>query len=93
MPMTGYIDTIFSALGFCNWKRAVEKFSKHERFACHRNALLMITAAKTVGMDVLVFVFALWMIGLLARRSLLVCILWMMPQLNASLEPFCYNEL
>ena len=46
------MDTIFSALGFCNWKKAVEKFSKHERSACHRHALMMITAAKTVGMDV-----------------------------------------
>ena len=52
MPMTGYMDTIFSALGFYNWKKAVEKFSKHERSACHLHALMMITAAKTVGMDV-----------------------------------------
>ena len=46
------MDSIFSALGFCNWKKSAEKFSKQERSACHRNAFIMITAAKTVGMDV-----------------------------------------
>ena len=42
MPMTGYMDTIFSALGFCNWEKAVEKSSKHVRSACHHNALMML---------------------------------------------------
>ena len=39
----GYIkDAILSALGFCNWKKkkAVQNFSKHERSACHHNALI-----------------------------------------------------
>ena len=52
MPMRGYMDTVFSTSGFFNWKKALDKFSKHDQSACHCDALSMVAAASTETMNV-----------------------------------------
>ncbi|KAL5506665.1 hypothetical protein EMCRGX_G008377 [Ephydatia muelleri] len=52
MPMRGYMDTVFSTSGFFNWKKALDKFSKHDQSACHYNAISMVAAASTEIMNV-----------------------------------------
>ena len=34
-------DPAFTTAGFCNWKKAVERFKEHESSYAHRNALAM----------------------------------------------------
>ena len=52
MPMRGYMDTVFSTSGFFNWKKALDKFSKHDQSACHCDAISMVAAASTEIMNV-----------------------------------------
>ena len=46
------MDTVFSTSGFFNWKKALDKFSKHDQSACHCDALSMVAAASTETMNV-----------------------------------------
>ena len=41
MPLTGYVDNVFSKSGFSNWQKALEKFRKHEQSICHRETTVM----------------------------------------------------
>ena len=41
------MDTVFITSGFFNWKKALDKFSKHDQSACHCDALSMVAAAST----------------------------------------------
>ena len=50
--MTGYMDSLFSHTGFTNWKKAVDRFNKHDQSASHRNAVSMVLAASKASMDV-----------------------------------------
>ena len=52
MPMTGYMDSLFSHTGFTNCKKAVDRFNKHDQSASHRNAVSMVLAASKTSMDV-----------------------------------------
>ena len=52
MPMRGYMDTVFSTSGLFNWKKALDKFSKHDQSACHCDAISMVAAASTEIMNV-----------------------------------------
>ena len=52
MPMRGYMDTVFNTSGFFNWKKALDKFSKHDQSACHCDAISMVAAASTEIMNV-----------------------------------------
>ena len=46
------MDTVFSTSGFFNWKKALDKFSKHDQSACHCDAISMVAAASTEIMNV-----------------------------------------
>ena len=46
------MDTVFSTSGFFNWKKALDKFSKHDHSACHCDAISMVAAASTEIMNV-----------------------------------------
>ena len=43
-------DAVFSRIGFSNWKKALEKFEKHQKSNYHRDAVQLITSnTKNVG--------------------------------------------
>jgi hypothetical protein len=42
MPIAGHTEQAFTEVGFNNWQKALQKFSKHERSACHRHAADLI---------------------------------------------------
>ena len=43
-------DAVFSQIGFSNWKKALEKFEKHQKSNYHRDAVQLITSnTKNVG--------------------------------------------
>ena len=50
--MTGYMDSLFSHTGFTNWKKAVDRFNKHDQSASHRNTVSMVLAASKASTDV-----------------------------------------
>ena len=39
MPLTGYVDSVFTKCGFNNWKKAIDKFAKHEKSESHYHAV------------------------------------------------------
>ena len=47
MPLTGYVDSVFKKCGFNNWKKAIDRFAKHEKSESHCHAVsMMISASK-----------------------------------------------
>ena len=53
LPITHNKDPAFSKLGFCNWKKALERFNKHERTVSHCQAVELVetipNTTKNVG--------------------------------------------
>eukprot|EP00731_Ephydatia_muelleri_P014314 Em0008g34a len=47
MPLTGYVDSVFTKCGFNNWKKAIDKFAKHEKSESHCHAV-SIKVAKLI---------------------------------------------
>ena len=47
MPLTGYVDSMFTKCGFNNWKKAIDKFAKHEKSESHCHAV-SIKVAKLI---------------------------------------------
>ena len=47
----GYMQFVV-LLDFFNWKKALDKFSKHDQSACHCDAISMAAAASTEIMNV-----------------------------------------
>ena len=52
MPLNGYVDSVFTKCGFNNWKKAIDRFVKHEKSASHCHAVSMVIAASKECMDV-----------------------------------------
>ena len=52
MPVTGYIDSLFSTTGFNNWQKTIAKFNKHAQSASHRHAVDMAAMVSKPSMDV-----------------------------------------
>ena len=46
MPMTGHTDQTFTEIGFSNWQKALQKFSKHEQCTSHRHACDLILSQR-----------------------------------------------
>lgn len=42
LPVTHNKDPTFSKLGFCNWKKGLERFNKHERTLSHHQAVELV---------------------------------------------------
>lgn len=47
MSLTAKNEDAFITKGFKNWKRALDKFSEHEKSACHRHAVLQLQQIKS----------------------------------------------
>ena len=51
-PLTGYVDSVFTKCGFNNWRKAIDKFAKHEKSESHCHAVSMVISASKECMDV-----------------------------------------
>ena len=53
LKISGYMDEMFTSTGFSNWKKAIEKFEKHQSSKSHREAIDLVikipSATKNVG--------------------------------------------
>ena len=50
--ITAYKDDIFTKKGFCNWKKAIDKFEKHDKSVSHRQAIEMVVTLPSTTADV-----------------------------------------
>ncbi len=42
MPISGYVDKVFTETGFSNWQKALQKFDKHQQSQSHKFAANMV---------------------------------------------------
>ncbi len=42
MPISGYVDKVFTETGFSNWQKALQKFHKHQQSQSHKFAANMV---------------------------------------------------
>ncbi len=42
MPISGYVDKVFTETGFSNWQKALQKFDKHQQSQSHKFAASMV---------------------------------------------------
>ena len=46
------MDSVFTKCGFNNWRKAIDKFAKHEKSESHCHAVSMVISASKECMDV-----------------------------------------
>ena len=52
LPVSGNKDDVFSKTGFDNWKKALERFKKHQNTTSHRDAVDLVVKIPSTTKDV-----------------------------------------
>ena len=52
LKISGYMDEMFTNTGFSNWKKAIEKFEKHQTSKSHREAIDLVIKIPSTTKDV-----------------------------------------
>ena len=52
LKISGYMDEMFTNTGFSNWKKAIEKFEKHQTSKSHREAIDLVIKIPSPTKDV-----------------------------------------